>query len=97
VPDVAGIADGAAISLGIRPEALVLADDGPLAGRVTITEHLGGLTLVHLALTDGSPAIVQIVGACPLATGTPVRLRIEPSGLHLFASDGRRVVLPGEI
>ncbi|MBS1165441.1 MAG: hypothetical protein H6R00_1466 [Proteobacteria bacterium] len=92
----AALGDGASLSVGIRPEALLLSTDGPLGGRVTLTEHLGGLTLIHIALTDGTPVVLQAVGAPTVAMGDVVRLRIDPAGLHLFDPDGRRIAAPNE-
>jgi len=84
------------LSVGIRPEALLISDDGTLGGRVTLAEHLGGLTLVHITLTDGTPVVLQAVGAPTVAVGALVRLRVDPAGLHLFDPDGRRIAAPGE-
>jgi ABC-type sugar transport system ATPase subunit len=90
------LGEGNELRVGIRPEALMLSDGGALGGRVTLAEHLGGLTLVHIALTDGTPVVVQAVGAPTVAAGDLVRLRVDPAGLHLFDPDGRRVAAPGE-
>ncbi|PKR87589.1 hypothetical protein CXZ10_17775 [Pleomorphomonas diazotrophica] len=90
------LGEGSGVSVGIRPEALLLSEDGPLGGRVTLAEHLGGLTLVHIALTDGTPVVLQAVGAPTVAVGDLVRLRIDPAGLHLFDPEGRRISTPGE-
>ena len=87
---------GSDLSVGIRPEALLLSSEGPLGGRVTLAEHLGGLTLIHIALTDGTPVVVQAVGGPTVAVGDTVRLRVDPTGLHLFDPDGQRIPAPGE-
>ncbi len=88
--------EGSGLSVGIRPEALLISDDGVLGGRVTLAEHLGGLNLVHITLTDGTPVVLQAVGGPTVTVGDVVRLNIDPGGLHLFDPDGRRIALPGE-
>ena len=47
-PGAAGLgASGAAVTLGIRPEHLLPADDGPLVFEVELAEPLGADTLLH--------------------------------------------------
>ncbi|WP_370675125.1 ABC transporter ATP-binding protein [Pleomorphomonas sp. PLEO] len=90
------LGEGNELRVGIRPEALMLSEGGALGGRVTLAEHLGGLTLVHIALTDGTPVVLQAVGGPTVTAGDLVRLRVDPAGLHLFDPDGRRIAAPGE-
>ncbi|MQT15506.1 ABC transporter ATP-binding protein [Segnochrobactrum spirostomi] len=82
---------GATVSVGLRPEALTCAADGPIKGRVTLIEHLGGSSLVHIAGPGGNPVVVQDVGAPRLKVGEEIRLRAAPAGTHLFDGSGRRV------
>ncbi|MDR3376637.1 MAG: sn-glycerol-3-phosphate ABC transporter ATP-binding protein UgpC [Ancalomicrobiaceae bacterium] len=82
---------GQIVQLGIRPEALLPTDDGPLAGRVQLVEPLGGLTLLHVRLEGGDMFIVQLAGAAGWRVGSPIRLKAEASGVHLFDSAGQRI------
>ena len=44
---------GRNVILGVRPEALTRAENGPLAGRVALVEDLGASVLVHVDLDAG--------------------------------------------
>ena len=87
--DGARAAPGAAVTLGIRPEALKPGTDGALAGEVTHVERLGGLTLAHVTVAGGATVVAQIEGSAPVRTGETIRLTIDPGATHLFDGDGR--------
>ncbi len=83
---------GAPVTLGLRPEAIRLGDQGPncIAGRVSLVEHLGDHALVHV---DWHPAVETILtrtqSGVPPALGEQVRLSYAPQACHLFHQDGR--------
>jgi multiple sugar transport system ATP-binding protein len=79
-----GAGPGADVTLGIRPEALRPAADGPLTGDVQIVERLGGLTLLHVELPDKQTVIVQIEGSDPTRAHQPVRLAVDNEVCHVF-------------
>ncbi len=81
-------APGSAVTLGIRPEALRHAPDGPFAGTVRLVERLGGLTLVHLALENGEALSAQTDGNDPVRPHGAIRLAADPLACHLFDADG---------
>ncbi|MEP3274854.1 MAG: sn-glycerol-3-phosphate ABC transporter ATP-binding protein UgpC [Stappiaceae bacterium] len=81
-------------SVGLRPEHLVAADDGPIEVDVGLVEPLGANTLMHgtLAGTDHIFA-VSVPGVLP-ASGSPssASFSIAPEHLHLFDTDsGQRI------
>jgi multiple sugar transport system ATP-binding protein len=90
---------GAAVTVAIRPEALVA--KGGAAGSVAITgtvrhiEMLGAETLVHLRLPAiDKPVIARVepvVGAA-FRPGEEARFAVEPGRILVFAADGRRLV-----
>ncbi len=80
-------APGKALTLGIRPESLTLADTG-LAGRVMVTERLGGLTYLYVQITGGTTVVVQAEGLDRTQPHQAVHLRLDPSVCHLFDSEG---------
>lgn len=76
------------LSLGLRPETLHPASDGPLRGSVEMVEFLGERTLAHLKLLDGSPLIVTLNGARP-AVGESIAVAVDVNAAHLFDEAGR--------
>ena len=84
----AGNAAGA-VTLGIRPEHVSLADGGiPLA--VELVEPLGSETLVHGRMADGTALLAKLPGAAPV--GERVEVALAPDAVHLFdAASGKRL------
>jgi sn-glycerol 3-phosphate transport system ATP-binding protein len=82
-------ADGTHLTIGIRPEHVVLHPQGlPLA--VDLVEPLGSETLLHGRFADGTPLVVKLVGTVP--TGAPFAVALPPAALHVFdAETGRRL------
>jgi ABC-type sugar transport system ATPase subunit len=90
-----------AATLGVRPEHLRPAAQGPLSMRLSAIERLGASTVLHGELTapNGSaapaPAAIAVelrsVDAPPVERGA--RLTLEPVAgcLHAFDADGRRL------
>ncbi len=78
-----------AVTLGVRPEHVSLADGGiPLA--VELVEPLGSETLVHGRMADGTALLAKLPGAAPV--GDQVAVALAPDALHLFdAASGRRL------
>jgi multiple sugar transport system ATP-binding protein len=84
-----GVATGAPVTLGVRPENLKLTAAGPLAGTTAVAERLGSLSFFHVEVAGGLTVIVQTEGLDTTAVQQPVRLAIEEQACHLFAEDGR--------
>jgi multiple sugar transport system ATP-binding protein len=86
---------GAAIVLGLRPEALALRDDGPVTARVVLVEPLGAETHVICHTESGTRIVVrQDPRAVRPRLGAPVRIAVdpEPASYHLFsARTGQRL------
>ncbi|MDC0434377.1 sn-glycerol-3-phosphate ABC transporter ATP-binding protein UgpC [bacterium] len=79
-----------AVQIGVRPEHLVRADRG-LAGKIYHTEHLGGQTLTHLKLDDGSDYTLMEPGEQSNNQGDTLTLAPAPDCLHAFGADGRAI------
>ena len=79
---------GAPVTLGIRPEALRPGAEGALHGEVRLVERLGGLTLLHVGLSGGEAAVVQIEGSDATRAHQPVHLAFDPAACHLFDGTG---------
>ena len=81
-----------AATLGIRPEDLELADEGPMAGKVALVEELGEARSIHVALGDGTMVVLRDRSASPPRRGASVRLRPAAEKWHVFDREGLRVV-----
>lgn len=76
---------GSAVTLGIRPEDLTLADDTGLPAQVVNTEALGGETLVTLQLPQvDKPLRARLDRDFVPRRGDNVRLRLDSARMRLF-------------
>ncbi len=96
------LAPGAAVTVGIRPEALRLAlssAEGLLRARLRRTENLGAEWLLYAEAEGSTPLVIRLTPAeyaaarAEGAIGDTLRLRAAPAGTHLFGADGRRLGL----
>ena len=78
---------GDRLVLGIRPEHLVLADGG-VPMQVTLTEQLGGNTVLYGTIGAEVPMVMQVVGQSPVRRGDLVRVALPPAYCHLFDPAG---------
>ena len=85
--------EGSSISVGIRPEHVVLADSG-LPMQVTLTEQLGGDTVLYGALSAQQPMVVQVVGQSKIRRGDTVHLQLPPEYCHGFDAGGLSLASP---
>lgn len=76
--------------VGVRPEHLVRAEKG-LEGRVFYIEHLGGQTLTHLKLPDGTDYTLVEAGQHGGHQGETLTLVPSDGCLHVFDADGRAI------
>jgi ABC-type sugar transport system ATPase subunit len=93
------LAAGTEVTLGVRPEDIVLAgpsEPGTLGGSVDLVEAIGAESYVSVALVDGLPCMVRTSGKAAIAEGQLVHLRFSPEALHLFDAEGTRIVQMGE-
>ncbi|SFO90962.1 multiple sugar transport system ATP-binding protein [Cohaesibacter marisflavi] len=83
------------IILGLRPENIALVENGPLQGRVTRVDYLGGHTLLDVELSEGiCLRVADEEGPLVPAVGNVVQLSIAPQKIHLFkAESGERLPL----
>ena len=93
VPPRPGLAPGAPVTLGIRPEHLVVepgtATGAPGGPDVEAVEQLGGLSYVKLSLHG---IVAQIAGQTRLSPGDHAALRLPVEHVHLF--DGAGLAVP---
>nr|WP_298250450.1 sn-glycerol-3-phosphate ABC transporter ATP-binding protein UgpC [uncultured Halomonas sp.] len=85
--DGAGLAGGAALELGVRPEHLELSDQGPLEGRIQVLERLGGQTSLYVQMGDNLLTIMAD-GDVAYRVNDSVRFGFSPDRAHLFDTEG---------
>lgn len=76
--------------LGIRPEDVILDEEGSFTGQVALTEPLGVETVVHLRSGEQT-LLCLIAGITHLRIGETVRFKILNDRIHCFNLDGKRV------
>jgi sn-glycerol 3-phosphate transport system ATP-binding protein len=74
--------DPATVAIGVRPEAVRIADVGVTA-TVAAVEYLGADTLIEVRVA-GEPFVVRISGRADAAPGGTVRLAWDPAAAHWF-------------
>ncbi|WP_254277040.1 ABC transporter ATP-binding protein [Halomonas sp. 3H] len=89
--DGAGLASDSSLELGVRPEHLVLDDDGPLEGEIQVIERLGGQTSLYLKMSDDLITLMAD-GDVAHRVHDRVRFGFETHRGHLF--DGQGLALP---
>ena len=91
--DAGGLAEGAPLTLGIRPEHLLAqpsAETGSLAAQVQVAEHLGDTTFLYLGAAGAAePLTVKAHPDNPLTTGSQAHLVFPPRHCYLFDATGR--------
>ncbi len=87
--EVAAARAGPSVTLGVRPENVVLRQGG-VPVTVELVEPLGSETLVHGRMRDGTALLCKLPGAVPVPEH--VEVGFEEAALHLFdAASGRRL------
>ena len=86
--DARNLPKGEKVQLGVRPEHLVVADEGEGAGLPVTLRHVERLGDASLLYVDAGAALptmtVRCEGAASQAPGTRLTLRLLPHELHLF-------------
>ena len=81
-------APGTDVTLGVRPEQLSIAADGPLTGTVAVVEHLGGETLIYVDVGDKTLVTVKTNGSAMVQVGSKVSVAVVTDEANLFDKDG---------
>ena len=81
-----------AATIGVRPEHLRASRDGEgWEGKVTVAEHLGSDTFLHVDVSGVGKLTARSVGELGLTTGDHVRLQPDPGRIHRFDGDGKAI------
>jgi multiple sugar transport system ATP-binding protein len=86
----AGLADGAPVQLGLRPEHVTVRQPSGDSSdaEVVLVERLGDRTLVYARLCDGQEIVAQDSGFSSVRLGDRIGLGIDGAAAHLFDADG---------
>lgn len=83
---------GRAITLGLRPEALLPAVDGRWPLTLNLLEALGGELLLHARLGQQACVLRVATPASPWREGDTLRVHVASTALHLFdTASGQRL------
>jgi multiple sugar transport system ATP-binding protein len=93
LPSPFRIEDGAAVTLGIRPEHVAMSpgSQGGLEATVDLVEPTGFGIILHLGL-HGLPFNVFTLDRAALTAGPMVTVAFPPQHLHLFDEQGNRAL-----
>jgi ABC-type sugar transport system ATPase subunit len=82
--------DDTALTLGIRPEHLVVCrpDAGELSATVKVVEALGSETYIYADSSHGERIVIRTRSDTPVKRGETIGLRIKKGHEHLFDGDG---------
>ncbi len=84
------LSQGDARTMGIRPEDLFIADDGPIEAKVSHVEHLGGDTNVIAHALDHQ-ITARLFGQHSVKEGQDLRLGFNPESAYHFDGEGHRL------
>src|SRR5437764_7381334 len=89
-------AEGAPVTLGVRPEALTPNDQGDstIFGKVRAVERLGGDTYLYLSALEGTDVTVHAPGDMVVSPGDDVPIGFSADKCHLFHEDGEAFERP---
>ena len=85
------LAQGDAVTIGVRPHALQVVASCPLQGTVQLIEQLGNETVVRARLADGAEVTAVLSGQDTFAVGSQVGLSFDTASAHLFDAQGHIV------
>jgi multiple sugar transport system ATP-binding protein len=79
---------GDAMTLGVRPQALEIAEGGSLAGKVALVERLGSETNISVTLPSGASFLAVLEGDRAVASGQGIGFAFDPNEAILFDRAG---------
>ncbi|MFI0472739.1 ABC transporter ATP-binding protein [Halomonas sp. HMF6819] len=83
-----GVAPGATLELGVRPEHLLIEEAGTLGGGIQVLERLGGQTSLYVEM-EGQLLTIMADGDVAYRVHDSVRFGFDASRAHLFDQTGR--------
>lgn len=90
-PEVALPLPDGPLTLGLRPQHLILQGDGPLTLQVELVEALGSESVVHGTLSGEARVLAVLPGQPGLKRGDTIALGFDPAQVHAFDAQGLRI------
>ena len=88
---------GRAVTLGIRPEGMILAEPGASSAgfeaevRIAAVELVGAESYVHGTLAGGTPLVFRVPGRSHIEIDDVLTVHADPAGFHFFDESGARL------
>ncbi|MDB5540883.1 MAG: hypothetical protein JWQ89_2610 [Devosia sp.] len=89
--EVSGLDLKGAETVGVRPEHLHVAADGPLKVTVRTVENLGSISYAYAALADETLLTISLPPDHSVAVDQALSLSIQPGRAYLFGKDGKTI------
>lgn len=86
--DISGVSVGDSMTLGIRPQVLNFAPDGPVKGAIEMVERLGSETILNCKTADDTALLAVLDHDEDFDHGAGVRFSFDPAQAILFGADG---------
>ena len=83
--------NGAAVTIGIRPETFKRGGAAELDLKVEIVEHLGDETFAYARQVGGQVVTIAVAEGRDLKTGQTIKATFDPAKVLLFGKDGKRI------
>jgi multiple sugar transport system ATP-binding protein len=85
----AHVGEGQQVTVGVRPEHILIAAEGPLSGSVDAIEHLGSEVIAYVDVGGEQPLTVKAPPSSRIAAGELVRLDVRPDAAIVFDENGK--------
>jgi ABC-type sugar transport system ATPase subunit len=98
IPLPAGVTATGPITIGLRPEQLVMEEHGDLtlSGTISLVEYLGSEVFIYLRLDTGQTVLVKAPGKSGHRNGDKMTVSLRAADAHYFDNAGHRLAPVGE-
>jgi multiple sugar transport system ATP-binding protein len=83
------------VTIGVRPEHIELVTstgDNKIEGKVALSEHLGGETMLYVDSKSLLQCVVKADGLAPQRLGDSVIMHLPAATCHIFGADGKALI-----
>ncbi len=81
----------AAATLGVRPEHVVVSDEGPVSATVKVIEQLGNVSYLHVETDTGAIVVIEERPRSATRIGAKLCFGLDAGFRHYFDHAGRRI------